>query len=144
MMTPKELLSSYVEKFNPRNVSSLMNMYEPDACFVQPTQVVTGIEDIRQNLQSFIDMNGKLETKVTGVIQTSNLALVNIEWSFNGTGPDGNPNKCCRQGCGPFTSTARRHMAHSNRQSMGNESATWPLEFISIVHLFGPAIFLQI
>jgi ketosteroid isomerase-like protein len=89
MMTPKELLSSYVEKFNPRNVSSLMNMYEPDACFVQPTQVVTGIEDIRQNLQSFIDMNGKLETKVTGVIQTSNLALVNIEWSFNGTGPDG-------------------------------------------------------
>lgn len=91
-MTPKELLSSYVEKFNLRNVSSLMNMYEPDACFVvQPTQVVTGIENIRQNLQSFIDMNGKLETKVTGVIQTSNLALVNIEWSFNGTGPDGNP-----------------------------------------------------
>jgi ketosteroid isomerase-like protein len=90
MMTPKELLSSYVEKFNLRNVSSLMNMYEPDACFVvQPTQVVTGIENIRQNLQSFIDMNGKLETKVTGVIQTSNLALVNIEWSFNGTGPDG-------------------------------------------------------
>jgi ketosteroid isomerase-like protein len=92
MMTPKELLSSYVEKFNLRNVSSLMNMYEPDACFVvQPTQVVTGIENIRQNLQSFIDMNGKLETKVTGVIQTSNLALVNTEWSFNGTGPDGNP-----------------------------------------------------
>lgn len=92
MNTPKELLSSYVEKFNLRNVSSLMNMYEPDACFVvQPTQIVTGIENIRQNLQSFIDMNGKLETKVTGVIQTSNLALVNIEWSFNGTGPDGNP-----------------------------------------------------
>jgi ketosteroid isomerase-like protein len=92
MMTPKELLSSYVEKFNLRNVSSLMNMYEPDARFVvQTTQVVTGIENIRQNLQSFIDMNGKLETKVTGVIQTSNLALVNTEWSFNGTGPDGNP-----------------------------------------------------
>lgn len=91
-MTPKELLNSYVEKFNLSNVSSLMNMYEPDVCFVvQPTQVVTGIENIRQNLQSFIDMNGKLETKVTGVIQTSNLALVNIEWSFNGTGPDGNP-----------------------------------------------------
>jgi ketosteroid isomerase-like protein len=92
MMTPRELLSSYVEKFNLRNLSPLMNMYEPDACFVvQPTQVVTGIENIRQNLQSFIDMNGKLETKVTGVIQTSNLALVNTEWSFNGTGPDGNP-----------------------------------------------------
>jgi ketosteroid isomerase-like protein len=89
MMIPRELLSSYVEKFNLRNLSPLMNMYEPDACFVvQPTQVVTGIENIRQNLQSFIDMNGNLETKVTGVNQTSNLALVNTEWSFNGTGPD--------------------------------------------------------
>jgi ketosteroid isomerase-like protein len=54
-------------------------------------KLLPGMENIRQNLQSFIDMNGKLETKVTGVIQTSNLALVNIEWSFNGTGPDGNP-----------------------------------------------------
>jgi ketosteroid isomerase-like protein len=34
-------------------------------------------------------MNGKLDTKVKGVIQTSDIALVNTEWSFNGTGPDG-------------------------------------------------------
>ena len=41
MTTPKEFLSSYVEEFNAKNVSSLMKMYEPDACFVvQPGQVV--------------------------------------------------------------------------------------------------------
>jgi len=34
-------------------------------------------------------MNGKLDTKVKGVIQTSDIALVNTEWSFNGTGLDG-------------------------------------------------------
>jgi ketosteroid isomerase-like protein len=34
-------------------------------------------------------MNGKLESKVKRVIQTSNLALVNTEWSFSGDGPDG-------------------------------------------------------
>ena len=36
-------------------------------------------------------MNGNLESKVKGVIQTNNLALVNTEWSFSGTGPDGKP-----------------------------------------------------
>ena len=32
-----------------------------------------------------------MEAKVKGVIQISNLALVNTEWSFSGTGPDGKP-----------------------------------------------------
>jgi uncharacterized protein (TIGR02246 family) len=89
-MTPKEFLISYVEKFNAGDISSLINLYEIDGCFVsQAGQVVKGIENIRQSLQSFINMNGKLESKVNGVIQTSDIALVNTEWSFNGTGPNG-------------------------------------------------------
>jgi uncharacterized protein (TIGR02246 family) len=92
MMTPKEFLSSYVKKFNAGNVSSLINMYETDAYFVvQPGQVVSGLENIRQSLKDFIDMNGNMETRVKAVIQTSNLALVNTEWSFKGNGPDGKP-----------------------------------------------------
>jgi ketosteroid isomerase-like protein len=56
MMTPKELLSSYIEKFNARNVSSLIDMYENDACFVvQPGHVVNGLDNIRQSLQGFIE-----------------------------------------------------------------------------------------
>ena len=89
-MTPKDFLISYVEKFNAGEISSMINLYEIDACFVsQAGQVVKGIENIRQSLQSFINMNGKLESKVNGVIQTSDIALVNTEWSFNGTGPNG-------------------------------------------------------
>jgi ketosteroid isomerase-like protein len=92
MMTPKELLKSYVEKFNAKNVSSLIDMYETDACFqVQPGQVVKGLENIRQSLQGFIDMNGNLQSNVKGVIQASNLALVNTEWLFSRTGPDRKP-----------------------------------------------------
>ena len=92
MMTPKEFLSSYVKEFNAKNVSSLMKMYEPDACFVvQPGQVVHGLDKIHQSLQGFIDMNGNLQSNVKGVVQTSNLALVTTEWSFSGTGPDGKP-----------------------------------------------------
>ena len=92
IMLPEEFLNSYVEKFNVGNLSSLIDMYETDACFVvQPGQTIYGLKNIRQSLQDFIAMNGNLESQVKGVIQTSNLALVNTIWSFKGTGPDGKP-----------------------------------------------------
>jgi ketosteroid isomerase-like protein len=91
-MKPKEFLISYVEKFNAGDISSLIALYETNACFVsQPGQVVNGLKNIRQALQTFVDMKGKLETKVNGVIHTSDIALVYSEWSFNGSGSDGKP-----------------------------------------------------
>jgi hypothetical protein len=43
-MMPEEFLNSYVEKFNARNLSSLIDMYETDACFVvQPGQIIYGL-----------------------------------------------------------------------------------------------------
>lgn len=89
-MTPKEFLISYVKKFNSGDISSLISLYETEACFVsQAGEVAKGIENIRQRLQSFINMNGKIDSKVNGVIHTNDIALVNTEWSFNGSGPDG-------------------------------------------------------
>lgn len=88
--TPKDFLISYVEKFNSGDIGSLISTYELDACFVsQEGEVVKGLENIRQTLQGFISMNGKLESKVIGVIQSGDIALVNSEWSFNGNGPEG-------------------------------------------------------
>jgi hypothetical protein len=54
-------------------------------------KLLRDLENIRQSLQGFIDMNGNLQSNVKGVIQASNLALVNTEWLFSGTGPDGKP-----------------------------------------------------
>ena len=89
-MTPKEFLISYVKKFNSGDISSLINMYEIEGCFIsQEGKIIKGIENIRHTLESFISMNGKIESKIDGVIHTSDIALVNTEWSFNGTGPDG-------------------------------------------------------
>ena len=88
--TPKEFLISYVEKFNGGDIGSLISTYELDACFVsQEGEIVKGLENIRQTLHGFISMKGKLESKVIGVIQSGDIALVNSEWSFNGTGPEG-------------------------------------------------------
>ena len=89
-MTPKEYLISYVKKFNSGDISSLISLYETEACFVsQEGEVLKGIENVRQRLQSFINMSGRIESKVIGVVQSNDIALVNTEWSFNGSGPDG-------------------------------------------------------
>lgn len=69
-----------------------MKLYESDACFAsQPGQLAKSPEGVRQCLRDFIDLKGKLDLKVKRVLQASDLALVTTEWSFSGTGPDGNP-----------------------------------------------------
>jgi len=91
-VTPEEVLHSIAEFINSGNLDSLLMLYESDACFAsQPGQFIKDREGIRQSLQGFVDMQGKLESKIKRVVQTSNLALVISEWSFSGTGPDGNP-----------------------------------------------------
>ena len=91
-MTPEEVLSLVAECINTGDLESLMTLYEADACFAsQPGQLAKSPESVRQSLRSFIDLKGKLDLKVKRVIQASDLALVTTEWSFSGTGPDGNP-----------------------------------------------------
>src|SRR5437867_1219496 len=89
-MTPENFLKSYVDQFNKGNISSILTLYESDACFAsQPGQVVKGEESIRNSLQSFIDIKGKLKSNVKRIFRSSDIALVITEWSFNGIGPDG-------------------------------------------------------
>jgi uncharacterized protein (TIGR02246 family) len=90
--TPEEVLRSIVEGINTGNIDSVLMLYDPEACFtLQPGQVIKGQQSIRQNLQGFIDMKGKLESKVKRVLYAGDLALVISDWSFNGTGTDGKP-----------------------------------------------------
>jgi uncharacterized protein (TIGR02246 family) len=91
-MTPEEVLNSVAEDINTGDLDSLMTLYEADACFAsQPGQLAKSPESVRQSLRSFIELKGKLDLKVKRVLQASDLALITTEWSFSGTGPDGNP-----------------------------------------------------
>lgn len=91
-MTPEEVLNSVVVGINTGDLDSLMKLYEPNACFAsEPGQLAKSSDSVRQCLRSFIDLKGKLDLKVKRVLQASDLALVTTEWSYRGTGPDGNP-----------------------------------------------------
>jgi uncharacterized protein (TIGR02246 family) len=88
--TPEEVLKSIVDGINNGNLDALMKLYEPDASFAaQPGRLTLGLAGVREGLAGFIAMKGKLDLKVTRVLEAKDLALVIGIWSFMGTGPDG-------------------------------------------------------
>lgn len=92
--TPDEVLKSIMDGINTRNLDALMPLYETDAAFAaQPGNLVRGLSGVREGLTGFIAMKGKLDFKVTRILEAKGLALVIGVWSFTGTGPDGQPVK---------------------------------------------------
>lgn len=90
--TPEQVLESIVTGINSGNLDSLLPLYEREAAFAtQPGSLAPGAPGIRDALNGFISMNGKLDLQVTRVLEVDDLALVIGVWSFNGTGPDGEP-----------------------------------------------------
>ncbi len=96
--TPEQVLESIVSGINTGDLESLMPLYEGDAAFAdQPGSLAHGAPGIRGALTGFISMNGTLDLEVTRVLEVDDLALVIGEWSFDGTGPDGEPVRLAAQ-----------------------------------------------
>jgi ketosteroid isomerase-like protein len=92
--TPQQVLKSIVDGINAGNLAALMPLYESEAAFAtQPGSLAHGLPGVRSSLAAFVAMKGTLDLTVTRVLEASDLALVAGEWSFAGTGPDGEPVK---------------------------------------------------
>jgi ketosteroid isomerase-like protein len=90
--TPEQVLESIVTGINSGDLDSLMPLYENQAAFAsQPGSLAHGAPGIGEALTGFISMNGTLDLEVTRVLEAGGLALVLGVWTFNGTGPDGEP-----------------------------------------------------
>lgn len=90
--TPEQVLESIVTGINSGDLDSLMPLYESGAAFAgQPGNLAHGTSGVREALTGFISMKGKLDLEVTHVLEVGDLALVTGVWSFDGTGPDGQP-----------------------------------------------------
>ena len=90
--TPEQVLETIVTGINSGNLDSLMPLYESHAAFAtEPGNLAPGATGISEALSGFISMKGKLDLDVTRVLEVDDLALVIGVWSFDGTGPDGEP-----------------------------------------------------
>lgn len=90
--TPEQVLESIVTGINSGDLEGLMPLYESEAAFAtQPGSLAHGAPGVREALSGFISMKGKLDLEVTRVLEVGDLALVIGVWTFNGTGPDGEP-----------------------------------------------------
>ena len=90
--TPEQVLESIVRGINSGDLDSLMPLYESEAAFAtEPGSLAHGAPGVSDALTGFISMKGELEIDVTRVLDAGDLALVIGVWSFEGTGPDGEP-----------------------------------------------------
>jgi ketosteroid isomerase-like protein len=90
--TPEQVLESIVKGINAGDLESLMPLYEDEAAFAAaPGELGHGAPGVSEALTGFISMNGELDLEVTRVLEVDDLALVIGVWSFEGTGPDGEP-----------------------------------------------------
>ena len=90
--TPEQVLETIVTGINTGDLESLLPLYESEAAFAaEPGILAHGPSGVSEALTGFISMNGKLDLEVTRVLEAGDLALVIGEWSFDGTGPDGEP-----------------------------------------------------
>ena len=90
--TPRQVLDAIVDGINAGDLDALMPLYERDAAFAtQPGSLAHGAPGVREALAGFVSMSGTLDLEVTRVLEVDDLALVTGVWSFDGTGPDGEP-----------------------------------------------------
>jgi uncharacterized protein (TIGR02246 family) len=89
---PEDMHQMFARHFNAGDLEAVMALYTPDAALVpQPGQVVTGQAAIREALQAFLALRGKIELQTTYIVEAGDTALMRGQWRLNGTGPDGQP-----------------------------------------------------
>ena len=97
---PEEMHALFARHFNAGDLEALVALYTPDAALVpQPGQVVKGHAAIREALQAFLALRGKIDLQSTYTVEAGDTALTRGQWQLKGTGPDGQPVALAGKSC---------------------------------------------
>jgi uncharacterized protein (TIGR02246 family) len=89
---PETTIERFSELLAMGDLETMLELYEPDAAFApQPGETVTGHEEIRAALESFLAVRPRMEGRIEKVLQAGDTALVANRWRLSGTAPDGSP-----------------------------------------------------
>ena len=87
---PEGVVASLLERFNSGKVSAMMTLYEPEAVFIaEDGRTVTGHAEIAAQLEPDLKYGLPLEAKARHVFVAGEIAQIVLDWSIDGTGPDG-------------------------------------------------------
>jgi ketosteroid isomerase-like protein len=87
---PEDMVAALVERFNSGKVSDLMPLYEPEVVLVKPDgRTVTGHAEMAADLESLLRFGLPLKASTRHVFANDNIAEIILDWSIDGTGPDG-------------------------------------------------------
>jgi uncharacterized protein (TIGR02246 family) len=89
---PEATIERFSELLAQGNLDAMLELYEPDAAFApQPGETVTGRDEIRAALESFLAVKPHMEGTIEKVLEAGDTALVANRWRLSGTAPDGSP-----------------------------------------------------
>ena len=87
---PEGVIPSLIERFNSGKVSAMMGLYPPEAVVIaNDGRTVTDHTEIAAELERDLSLGLPLEAKPRHVFVADDIAQIVLDWSIDGTGPDG-------------------------------------------------------
>ena len=87
---PEGVVASLVERFKSGKASAMMALYEPDAVFIaNDGRTITDHVEIAARLERDLKLGLPLKAKARHVFVADDIAQIVLDWSIEGTGPDG-------------------------------------------------------
>jgi ketosteroid isomerase-like protein len=89
---PEGVVASLLERFNSGKVSAMLAHFEPGGVLVaRDGRVVTDPTEIAAELERDMSLGLPLKATARHVSVAGDIAQIVVDWSIEGTGPDGEP-----------------------------------------------------
>jgi ketosteroid isomerase-like protein len=87
---PEGVIPSLVERFNSGKVSAMMALHDPESVFIENDgRTITDHAEIAARLDRDLKLGLPLVAKARHVFVAGDIAQIVVDWSIDGTGPDG-------------------------------------------------------
>jgi len=89
---PEEFIPSLVARFNSKKLDKMMEIYSPEAVFAaNDGRLITDRNEFSAFFQRDMDLGAPLKAKVRHIFASGDTAQIVLDWSIDGTTPDGKP-----------------------------------------------------
>jgi len=87
---PEAMVATLVERFNSGKVAAMMSLYAPEAVMVaKDGRTIADRAEMAAELERDLKLGLPLTAKARHVFIADNVAQIVLDWSIDGTGPDG-------------------------------------------------------